>query len=470
MERLLFAKVPAWAVILLFLLVVPAVGLWGVAIERWHVFPFRVVAEIKAFIVGDPDDHRSALERLKWQFIHAPGGFSFEPTTELIDAEDLVPVRADGNAGGVMPDIDSMTYFSVGGPKRYYVIFGSFAFPGEEADWGAIAMDSDGVVYRGWMMTRPERYEYFGGHIGLEITDDGQIFTNAYGILSAYGWCGEKQWEASWEPHPDGWRRNWWDVDWYDWHHDIVEVNGRIHTFRGSSVMTVDSATGDVLSEIHAHDLIKWGIRDGVHLFDVRASRRFDESDLSRDSLVELFHADPFHFNKVDVLTSELASLYPEFEAGDMLISVRELNLVVVVRPSEERFVWWRYGLVSQQHDASFVEGHVEVFDNNVRSVPPRPRIVRLDLDTQRVRTLFDLSRWKMEMRSHGNFERRGDRLLTVDDFAGRVIAGDLDGSIDFVFENSWRNPEGELLNIQLRNATELDPETFQRLEASCSQ
>ena len=93
------------------------------------------------------------------------------------------------------------------------------------------------------------------------------------------------------------------------------------------------------------------------------------------------------------MLSVELAHLYPEFEAGDMLISLRELNLVVVVRPSTRRIIWWRYGLTSAQHDATFVAGHVEVFDNNRVSDPPRPRIARLDLDAHRAETVFDLSR-----------------------------------------------------------------------------
>jgi hypothetical protein len=50
------------------------------------------------------------------------------------------------------------------------------------------------------------------------------------------------------------------------------------------------------------------------------------------------------------------------------------------------------------------------------------------------------------------------------------MIAGGLDGKIDFVFENGWRNSEGQIFNLQLRNATEIDSETFERLQSSCSQ
>ena len=153
---------------------------------------------------------------------------------------------------------------------------------------------------------------------------------------------------------------------------------------------------------------------------------------------------------------------------GDMLISVRQLNLVFIVRPSEQKVLWYRYEFTSSQHDASFVDGSVEVFDNNPTSHPPRPRILRLDLNENRAEEVFDLSRWKMAVRELGNFELRGDQLLTVDPDAGRLIAGRLNGDIEFDFENGWRDSDGQIINLQLLNATEIDPDSFKRFQASC--
>jgi hypothetical protein len=466
-EWVLFAKIEMWIAILSTIVALLLFGAWGYAVLRWHIFPYRTIAEVQDFLRGAPSDHRSLGTRLKSELGYNPAALEAPSSLELLPRDKLSPVRAVSDSDYV-PEIDGMSFYSVGGPRRYFLVFGSFVFPEQKTHWGAIVIDSEGVVHRGWAI-RPDRYEYPGAHIGLAVTGDGRITTSAHGVLTAYGWCGEKLWEAPWEPLPDGQRRHHDSVDGYDWHHDIVAQNGRLYTFRGPAVMTVDAASGKILSEMHVVDLIRWGRRENLDLFGARSRTRGDERDLSRKSLSKLYLDDPFHFNKVDVLTAELAHLYPEFEAGDMLISLRRLNLVIVVRPSEERIVWWRYGLTSAQHDASFVEGHVEVFDNNPASEPARPRIARLDLDSQEAETVFDLSRWKMIMRSKGNFERRGQHLLTVDDDAGRVIAGRLDGTIDFLFENGWRAPDDEVVRLQLRNATEIEPETFARLEDSCA-
>ena len=468
MERLLFAKIPVWLAILVMIAGLILFGAWGFAVVRWHAFPYRTMAEVKDFIVGDPSDYRSLMVRTMELFKFNPAAFSAPLPSDLVPSDQRAPVRAAPDAGGTIPALDGMTVFSEDEDTRYFLVLGSFAFPDIETHWGAIAIDSHGVVHRGWAI-RPDRSEYLGAHIGLALGDDGLVASNVQGVLTGYAWCGDKRWEAPWEPHPDGRHRSHDAADGYDWHHDIIHQDGRLYTFLGPAVMEVDAADGRILSEIHVLDLMRWGWRDGLSLFEARGGLGYDVESLSRANLPRFFPGDPFHFNKVDVLSEDLAPRYPAFQAGDMLISMREINLVVVVRPSTQKIIWWRFGLFFAQHDSTFVDGHIELFDNNTASEPPRPRIVRLDLDEHRTETVFDLSQWNMVARFMGNFERSGNSLLTVDPDAGRVIAGRLDGTIDFVFENGWREPSGEVTNLTLRNVTEIDPQTFMELQASCA-
>ena len=121
---------------------------------------------------------------------------------------------------------------------------------------------------------------------------------------------------------------------------------------------------------------------------------------------------DPFHVNKVDVLESDLAGQFPGLQAGDLLISVRNLNLVLICAQTRNgsSVALWPDG---QQHDTSFTsDGTIEVFNN--ASYLGQPSIRRLDYDRQDFEEVFDLTAWGMEMRRKGNFEREGDRLLTV--------------------------------------------------------
>ena len=353
-----------------------------------------------------------------------------------------------------------------GGETRYFVLFGSFAFPESEKTIGAIAIDSNGTLYRAW----PERVkggEYLGPHIGLAIAPDGTIATNAKGILNAQSWCGRPLWQAAWSKPEDGIHRDFDSLGGYDWHHDIVYHDGSFWTFQGPRIAQVDARSGEVQSSIHAIDLIRWSWAQGLSLMDGGIGL-FNANRLNEETAEELIPGDPFHFNKVDVLSEALAPLYPGLEAGDLLISVRNLDLIAIVRPSQHRFLWWRHGLTSRAHDATFVDGAIEVFDNAPFTNPPAPRIRRLDYQRTGFEEVFDLSSLGFVTRQQGNFEHRGDELLTVDGEAGRAILTRLDGTIEFLFENGHDDGKDVAL-IELRNATEIAPDTFARLQEGCS-
>ena len=130
--------------------------------------------------------------------------------------------------------------------------------------------------------------------------------------------------------------------------------------------------------------------------------------------------------------------------------------------------MWWRYGLTSRQHDATFVDGAIEVFNNAPYLDPPAPAIRRVELEGQSATNIFDLSQYGMVMRRKGNFEHNGDRMLVIDDETARVIAARMDGTIEVLFENRYTG-DGKSGNLQLRSATEIPAEDFARFQASCS-
>ena len=191
-ERLLLRTVAVWQAIVVGLLVVLGLVVWSIAAVQYQAFPYRLVHELRAFAHGHSGDPRPLFQRLRAELTHDPEAFRATARTDLIPPDRLVPVRSPAVAGGTMPDLAGMHYFSAVSGTRYYVVYGSFVFPDVRSHWGAIAIGSDGTVHRGWAI-RPERFEYRGGHIGLAVSPDGLVLTNAHGVLSAYAWCGEKR-------------------------------------------------------------------------------------------------------------------------------------------------------------------------------------------------------------------------------------------------------------------------------------
>lgn len=382
--------------------------------------------------------------------------------TELPPGTEYTAVTAREGYSGPLPELSGMRIANFSGEERYFLLYGTFAFPEQQEIFGTILVSSTGELLRAWPV-EVEEHTYLGPHIGLALSDDGLIATNAYGVASAHEWCGDLAWTANWAP----WTGDDWNgPDSLDWHHDISFHDGQFITFRGMDTVALDASTGEIVWEILGTDLYHWSWDQGLSLMDARG-RMFWPEQLDQTTAGRLLPADPFHVNKVDVLEAAEADNYPGLEAGDLLFSFRDLNLVAVVRPSEERFVWWRYGLTSRQHDSTYVDGAIEIFDN--ARFTDNIAIRRLSIDDHDVDTVFELDQWGIDrMGARGNFTRDGDRLLVSDDDAGRMIAGRIDGTMDVVFENGFSADGKPLVRLSLRNAIELDPALVERFEADC--
>jgi hypothetical protein len=66
------------------------------------------------------------------------------------------------------------------------------------------------------------------------------------------------------------------------------------------------------------------------------------------------YPGDPFHAKDVEPLSPEMVAAFPGFEAGDLLISLREANLVPVVDLHNGALRWWQHGPWLKQHNPDF--------------------------------------------------------------------------------------------------------------------
>jgi len=159
------------------------------------------------------------------------------------------------------------------------------------------------------------------------------------------------------------------------------------------------------------------------------------------------------HLNKITVLTSDLAPSFPTFEVGDLMLSLRTLNLVFVYSPATGRIKWWQVGPWLRQHDPEFnSDGTITVFNNNAyatglledgKSDPAAPRtsnILRIDPGSREAKVAFggrpgqkmlSFLRGKHDVTASAGF------LITVPE-AGRVFETDSGGNIVWEYINRY--------------------------------
>ncbi|MGD2071374.1 MAG: arylsulfotransferase family protein, partial [Gemmatimonadota bacterium] len=161
----------------------------------------------------------------------------------------------------------------------------------------------------------------------------------------------------------------------------------------------------------------------------------------------------PLHLNDVEELPAEWADAFPDFEAGDLLLSMRDLNLVMVVDPDERLVRWYRTGPWIRQHDPDFhPEGTITVFDNHTDdaggSIFGGSRIVRIDPSTGEWSVVYGdepgeffytHGRGKHQVLANGN-------VLITEHEAGRVF--EIDPSREVVWEYVDRYGPDEVAEI----------------------
>jgi hypothetical protein len=104
---------------------------------------------------------------------------------------------------------------------------------------------------------------------------------------------------------------------------------------------------------------------DGEILREVSVLEALYESD--HIGLLALGRArfDVTHMNDVEELSAALADEFPMFEQGDLLVSLRNLNLLVVIDGKTERIKWFFSHPLLRQHDPDFISGGlISVYDN----------------------------------------------------------------------------------------------------------
>jgi hypothetical protein len=164
------------------------------------------------------------------------------------------------------------------------------------------------------------------------------------------------------------------------------------------------------------------------------------------------------HLNKIDELGADLAADFPEFEAGDLALSIRELNMVLVVDAKVSKIKWWKIGPWRRQHDPEFVRGgKILVFNNNIYesifgpsdfiTPPSTPRvsnIVEVDPSSGGTRIVFgDRAGESFLSAIRGKVDvTPGGGLLITEEDGGRVIETDARRRIVWEYVNRYSDSD----------------------------
>jgi hypothetical protein len=154
------------------------------------------------------------------------------------------------------------------------------------------------------------------------------------------------------------------------------------------------------------------------------------------------------HVNDVEELSNEMADRFRLFEAGDLLVSLRNQHLLMVVDPRALAIKWFQVGPWIRQHDPDFTtRGTISVFNNNLDmtrtgTVLGGSNIVEIDPVTRETRIVYGSKRdqplYSGSLGKHQHLGPGGEHLLITEPEGGRVLQVDGDGNIVWEFINRF--------------------------------
>ena len=402
-----------------------------------------------------------------WTFLVALGALGlglyaadkqWAPWTQFQDIRKTV--RSLRATGAILPDL---TYFrrSPRTSDDVHTVFDADAvtegfwavtrFDGASARYVVDLIDADGAVVHSW----PVNYANIFGNgapdefvHGTGVLSDGSLVANfdtGFGMARIDG-CGDALWTRT-----DG-----------TYHHEIAKGEDGVFwtwfapggaTPHGNLLFGFDPVTGEPADQIH--------LVDDVVLKDAQTATMMTIPEgftFQRDALPDAA-PDTFHPNDADPLPASMAAAFPMFEAGDLLISLRNIDLVGVVDADTHALKWAAHGPWLMQHDPDWqADGTITVFSNNTDR--RRSSLIRIDPATGESGNVFATPP-VFDSYIMGTHQRLpSGNWLIVSSMEGRVI--EVTPSGDIVREYS--NVLNEGYNALIPHAEWLAPDFFETM------
>lgn len=192
-------------------------------------------------------------------------------------------------------------------------------------------------------------------------------------------------------------------------------------------IQKIDLRTGRMVQDITIDDL-----RRANPDLTVLEIRREDDNTLGHNERGDAgnYFPDAYHINDAEPLSPRLAAKFPQFSAGDLLISLRSLNLVAVLDPRTRKIKWLTGSHTLRQHDPDWEpDGTISVFDNQMGR--HFSRVVDFDPATNRYRTAVNGQPLNFYSRIRGKHQSlRGGGTLISSAEQGRLLELGRDGRI----------------------------------------
>lgn len=327
-----------------------------------------------------------------------------------------------------------------------------------DVDWFDLWPDADHLPEARVPKSRP------GAQIhGAVLTPDGHLVFNfdELGMMRLDG-CGQVVWRLPVQTHHS---LNWNPDTGSFWTSSLRILNEDPPAFPNHRAQFIEylvaevSPDGELLQEFSLMDLLEDSGLAGLLYLSTTNNRG---TAVTGDTL---------HVNDVELFPSTMSP--GVFEPGDIMVSIRNINAVIVFDADTKAAKFMSIGTMLRQHDADYIDGNtISVFDNNNLQpmVASQSRIIRIDARDGSVTTTFagtaEIPFFTNIMGKHQILEN-GNTLI-IESRGGRAFEVTGDGRLVWEYINTVEDGVVGVVSDAQRLGPAFDRPFFAALQAAC--
>ncbi|MFO8033246.1 MAG: arylsulfotransferase family protein [Desulfohalobiaceae bacterium] len=424
---------------------------WGYIAAEYEYFPGETIKsiqeEVTAFLLEQGPSQKSIMDKLSHDIGMHPKRL-LEDQKESPD-RDYKKLKLDGlKDRRSLPLIYTTDKEEI--PAGYLLIWGAFDF--ERGMHAAILINSQGEVIHKWIPDTEAFQEAAVAYNkeasseedkvqiqdsddlpqGISVFPDGSFIYNdgdPGNGMQKLDFCSRPQWTKLGQ-----------------FSHTISKQksDSSIWTIDQDKILhQIDPEQGKSLRRIKVLDIMK-------------ANQDADILSLRFDDLNDKWLDDRWHINDIQPLPAEYEEEFPGFHTGDLLLSLRSLNAVLIMDQESLDIKWWRIGPYSRQHDPDWQEkGTITVYDNQTRykisnnqNKDQFSRILELAPNGYEVDVLYAGEQDNFYSSVRGKHQILPDgRMLITSSQQGRVMMVNQKGETVLEVINKYSNEEALLVS-----------------------
>jgi len=181
---------------------------------------------------------------------------------------------------------------------------------------------------------------------------------------------------------------------------------------------------------------------------------------------------DPTHINDIEVVTDALAAKIDGVDAGDLLVSVRQMHMLIIMDQEDGGIKWHQQGPWTRQHDPDITpDGRIEVFNNRPKEIGPfvdSSQIMSFDPATGETEILHPQSEedkfYTAIMGTHQRLEN--GNILITSSVAGQLLEVTPSGEVVW----DYRLPFNENVQSLFEGGMRVPPDYFKVKSWNCSE